>query len=109
MQIKNLIRQVWILTFFMILLQSCGPNASSPSPIIDTIPTATLTPSPTLPSATETVLPTTTFTPVPTIARVLIVTFDGLRPDAIAEANMENVLALMQAGAFTLSAQTIMP
>ncbi|HET7144008.1 MAG TPA: alkaline phosphatase family protein, partial [Anaerolineales bacterium] len=34
---------------------------------------------------------------------------DGLRPDAIAEASMENVLTLMQAGAFTLSAQTIMP
>ena len=40
---------------------------------------------------------------------MLIVSFDGLRPDAIAEANMVNVLALMQSGAYTLSAQTIMP
>ncbi len=40
---------------------------------------------------------------------MLIVTFDGLRPDAIAAANMVNVMALMQTGAHTLNAQTIMP
>lgn len=109
MQIKNLIRHIWILTFFTILLQSCGSNASPAAPIIDTIPTATLTPSPTPPASTETTAPTLTYTPAPTIARILIVTFDGLRPDAIAASKMENVLALMQAGAYTLSAQTIMP
>jgi predicted AlkP superfamily pyrophosphatase or phosphodiesterase len=54
-------------------------------------------------------MPTLTATPAPPIARVLIVTFDGLRPDAIAEAKMTNVLALMQSGAYTLNAQTIMP
>ncbi len=93
----------------MIFLQSCGSSASSPAPITDTPPTSTLTPSSTPPSATETALPTFTATPAPSIARVLIVTFDGLRPDAIAEAKMTNVLALMQSGAYTLSAQTIMP
>jgi predicted AlkP superfamily pyrophosphatase or phosphodiesterase len=40
---------------------------------------------------------------------VLIVSFDGLRPDAIAEAKMKNVLSLMQTGAYTFGAQTIMP
>jgi predicted AlkP superfamily pyrophosphatase or phosphodiesterase len=40
---------------------------------------------------------------------VVIVTFDGLRPDAIDAADMDNVRALMQAGAYTLTAQTIMP
>jgi predicted AlkP superfamily pyrophosphatase or phosphodiesterase len=40
---------------------------------------------------------------------VLIVSFDGLRPDAIEAANMGNVLSLMQTGAYTLTAQTIMP
>lgn len=40
---------------------------------------------------------------------MLIVSFDGLRPDAIAAANMVNVMALMQSGASTLNAQTIMP
>lgn len=40
---------------------------------------------------------------------MLIVSFDGLRPDAIAEAQMTNVLSLMQTGAYTFGAQTIMP
>lgn len=40
---------------------------------------------------------------------MLIVSFDGLRPDAIVAANMVNVLALMQNGAYTLNAQTITP
>ena len=40
---------------------------------------------------------------------MLIVSFDGLRPDAIAEAKMKNVLSLMQTGAYTFGAQTIMP
>jgi predicted AlkP superfamily pyrophosphatase or phosphodiesterase len=39
----------------------------------------------------------------------MIVTFDGLRPDAIAAAEMENVISLMESGAYTLTAQTIMP
>jgi arylsulfatase A-like enzyme len=40
---------------------------------------------------------------------VLIVSFDGLRPDAITAAKMTNVISLMQNGAYTLNAQTIMP
>ena len=40
---------------------------------------------------------------------MLIVSFDGLRPDAIAAAKMNNVLSLMQTGAYTFGAQTIMP
>ncbi len=93
----------------LIFLQSCGSFASSPPPAIAPPPTATLTPSITLLPVSGTVPPTITFTPTPPISRVLIVTFDGLRPDAIAAANMTNVLALMQSGAYTLNAQTIMP
>lgn len=59
--------------------------------------------------ATETPLPTGTPEPLPAIERVLIVSFDGLRPDAIEAANMENVMALMQSGAYTWSARTIAP
>jgi predicted AlkP superfamily pyrophosphatase or phosphodiesterase len=40
---------------------------------------------------------------------VLIVSFDGLRPDAIAKAKMTNVMSLIQTGAYTFGAQTIMP
>lgn len=39
----------------------------------------------------------------------MIVSFDGLRPDAIAEAKMKTVMSLMQTGAYTFGAQTIMP
>ncbi len=105
----NINPQLWILTLFGILLQSCGSFASFSPPT--TVPplTATLTPGSTLPSFTATLPPTVTFTPTPRIDRVLIVSFDGLRPDAIAEAEMFNVQSLMQSGAYTLNAQTIMP
>ena len=107
--------QLRILILLSILIQGCvsasasfsTPTTSSlesqPSPI----PTATLTPLQT--SAPE----APTLTPAPAspqpISRVFIVTFDGLRPDAIAAAEMENVQALMQSGAYTLNAQTVFP
>ncbi|MDO8753080.1 MAG: alkaline phosphatase family protein, partial [Anaerolineales bacterium] len=110
-----MIQRIWILTLFAILLQSCGLFASVPPPIIAAPITETLTPSntpalpPTTAIPTETPFPTITPTPLPSVERVLIVSFDGLRPDAIDAAKMVNVMALMQNGAFTLSAQTIMP
>jgi hypothetical protein len=42
-----------------------------------------------------------------TVERVLIVSFDGMRPDAIAAAHMTNLLKLMESSAYTLSARTI--
>lgn len=95
-----------LLTIF---LQSCGSFASPPPPTIAPPATATLVLNSTPFPAAETIPPTITSTPVPKIERVLIVSFDGLRPDAIIEANMVNVMALMQNGAYTLNAQTIMP
>lgn len=102
-------KRIWILTLFAILLQSCGTFASAPPPIIAPPITATLIPSSTPESPTETPVPTFTPTPIPSAKRVLIVSFDGLRPDAIAAANMVNVQGLIQNGAFTLNAQTITP
>lgn len=103
---QNLIRHFYLLTF--LLLISCGQIASTApqpdSPAITT-PTASLVPT----SAPEIVLPTATATIAPSVERVLIVTFDGLRPDAIQAAEMTNLLALMQSGAYTLTAQTINP
>lgn len=76
--------------------------------------TVTLTVAPTF---TQTPLPTAspTFTPtiIPTpskadIERVLIISFDGLRPDAIAEAPMPNLMELADNGAYSFtSARTI--
>lgn len=78
------------------------PTFTPPPPIVNTD-----TPAPTLIPLTETV----TATPMPVAARVLIVSFDGLRPDAIAMAPMNNLLILMHASrsAYTLGAQTILP
>ncbi len=81
--------------------------------------TATL---PTPPALTST--PTLTFTPEPVftpsitpspaepspadlIQRVIILSFDGMRPDAIAQAPMRNLFSMMQKGAYTLAARTI--
>jgi hypothetical protein len=105
-----MIRRILHLTLLMIFLQSCGSFATPAPTPVDLPPTATPSPVRTpLPTATETPLSTITSTPAPRFERVLIVSFDGLRPDAIVEAKMSNVLSLMQTGAYTFGAQTIMP
>ncbi len=70
--------------------------------------TDTATPDPAL-IATES--PTTIpIAPAPPgITRVLIVSYDGLRPEVLEMAWMPALRGLMRSGAFTLSAQTIMP
>lgn len=100
----------WILILTAFLLTGCGFPASLPTgEPVPVLPTPTLTPEPPPAPPTEAPLPTSTPTPLPVIERVLIVSFDGLRPDAIEAANMETVLSLMENGAYTLSAQTISP
>ena len=68
------------------------------------VPTGTATGAPTA-TETATLIPT----PLPPARRVLILSIDGLRPDAIALAPMPNLEALMAGAAFTLNAQTIRP
>ncbi len=97
------------MTLVIIILQSCGSFASPLPPTIAPTQAVTLVSSSTPLQPTEVIPATITFTPTPPISRVLIVSFDGLRPDAIAEAKMVNVMSLMQSGAYTLNAQTIMP
>jgi len=58
---------------------------------------------------TETSTATATPTPAPSIHRVVIVSIDGLRPDAILLAPMPNLIGLMQSGAFSLGARTVFP
>jgi predicted AlkP superfamily pyrophosphatase or phosphodiesterase len=105
-----------ILLLLLFLLSACqtlsGSTTATPSPSS----TATLTATPTL-SATPTLTPTPTNTPTPTITptpvhqvhRVLILSIDGLRPDAISLAPMQNLQKLMQTSAYTLTAQTVYP
>jgi hypothetical protein len=106
---KTMIKRAYGLVILFIFLLACGSSASLSTPTPVPPPAATLDPSSTPLPPTETALPTETSTPTPKAGRVLIVSFDGLRPDAIAQANMVNVMALMQGGAYTLTAQTIMP
>jgi arylsulfatase A-like enzyme len=100
----------------MLLLAALLPTACQFAPAQ---PTATATPVPPLIAtitetsiATETstsLPPTATATPEPLARRVLILSLDGLRADAVAQAPMTNLMGLMQTGAYTLNAQTITP
>lgn len=79
-----------------------------------TPPPATLTPSATATltlTSTPTLTPTLTLTPTPAplARRVLILSIDGFRPDAIPLAPMPNLMELMKSAAYTLSARTIYP
>jgi arylsulfatase A-like enzyme len=105
-----------ILLFLLILLTACQglPGFIAPTPTLTSTPTltptATLTATPTLtPTPTDTPTPTVTPTPVYQVRRVLILSIDGLRPDAISLAPMPNLQKLMQSSAYTLGAQTVYP
>ncbi|MBN2387660.1 MAG: alkaline phosphatase family protein [Anaerolineales bacterium] len=94
------------LVLLAILLGACLPTVSPPPPTLPAtfLPRATFTPLP--PTATATLAPTETR---PEVSRVLILSIDGLRPDAIPQAPMPVLLNLIQAGAYSLVAQTIYP
>jgi hypothetical protein len=102
--------QLFVLSFFLF---GCLPNFSLWGSSVQTTPI----PTPTfIPSRAATLTPppmaTVTFTATPLtdlIKRVLIVSFDGLRPDAIELAPMDNLIGLMQSGAYSFTAQTVMP
>ena len=70
------------------------------SPTLTATPTASQTPSPTL---------TPTAAQAPSARRVVILSIDGLRSDAILQAGMPNLVTMMQNGAFSLGAQTVFP
>jgi len=59
---------------------------------------------PSLPTAAPTPTPTPTLSP-----KVVIVSVDGLRPDAFDETTVPNLLGLTRRGAYTWKAQTVFP
>jgi arylsulfatase A-like enzyme len=73
------------------LTGACGGGLTQPSAVPVAVPTPTPTPTPTPPP------------------RVALISIDGLRPDALTEANAPGLLALAQRGAYTLAAQTVYP
>ncbi len=120
-------RRFTYFVFIAMLLQGCGINpelwgdGESPSinmpyffqadtPTPTTIPSTALLP-PT-PAFTPIFIPTPTLISTPAlpserIKRVIIITFDGLRADAVTAAPMVNLMALMGAGSYSLTARTI--
>ena len=115
-------RRRFLVIVSLLFLLACQIPALGGLPLVPPTPTPTLTftpsPTPTL-TATQTAAftptPTETYTasPSPTFApparRVIILSIDGLRPDAILPAPMPNLTALMLSGAFSLGAQTVFP
>lgn len=102
-----------IIIFTILACQLPSLAAPSPNPPTPSL-TAAFTETPTqtaTATATESPTQTPTFTPTspPRASRVLILSIDGLRPDAILTAPMPNLLDLMQKSAYTLNAQTIFP
>jgi predicted AlkP superfamily pyrophosphatase or phosphodiesterase len=90
--------------FILFSLLSCRGTGLFATPA----PTSTATPTFT---ATSTSTPTSTVTPtpLPIEKRVIILSIDGLRPEAIVLTPMLHLMELMDEGAYSLSAQTIFP
>jgi len=106
-------RKLFLSILAILILLACQiPNiGATPTPPTATqIPTLTLTPT-LVATATGTATQTATIapTPAPLATRVVILSIDGLRPDAIALAPMPHLLELMQSGVYSLSAQTTYP
>ncbi len=94
-----------------LILALCLASLACSSQIIP-IPTETptATPSPTqTPTATPTLEPTLTTTPAPPARRVLILSIDGFRPDAMPLAPMPYLMSLLNESAYSLTAQTVYP
>ena len=100
-------QKVAVALIVISLLIACAPQAGTTplaaAPLPTVQPSETPLPSPIPPTATI------TSTPPPLAQRVLIVSFDGLRPDAIEKAPMTNLIELMKSSAYSLAAQTILP
>lgn len=74
------------------------------------IPTATQTPEPTLtPNVTQTPEQDSVTQPPALVHRVLILSIDGFRPDAMPLAPMPILTDLLESSAYTLAAQTVYP
>jgi predicted AlkP superfamily pyrophosphatase or phosphodiesterase len=90
-------KRIWLIFIFLLACQNTTPTSTALPTTTDTpTSTATLTPEPTL-----------TSTPTPLARRVLILSLDGLRPDAISLAPMPTLMKLMESSAYSLTAQTI--
>ena len=115
-------RKTFLFVFSLFILLACqipaSPGLSFLVPTASQTATATTTQTvtPTLTATaplsatpTDTPSPTLTATFTPSARRVIIISIDGLRPDAIFPAPMTNLITLMQSGSYSLGAQTVFP
>ncbi len=105
MRTFGFLRRLYPLLLAVWLLSACQPAEPPRPPTASPTPTAAPTP-----TVTPTRLPTPSPTEArPVVSRVLILSLDGLRPDAISAAPMPVLTGLLQTGAYTLAAQTTYP
>jgi predicted AlkP superfamily pyrophosphatase or phosphodiesterase len=99
-----------VLTLLFLLACGTSTPVSAPATADTAGPISTVT-SPPPSTATEQPTPTASITPTPqpAIRRVIILSVDGLRPDAIAQAPMPNLQKLMETSTWSLAAQTTYP
>jgi hypothetical protein len=120
-------KAAWLLLLVAWLVPACHVIGGVPTFVPTLTASATLTftptatPTPTFtptPSATPTATPTATATPTPTttpttepppLTGVLIISIDGLRPDAIRLVDTPNLDQLTSEGAVAWKAQTVLP
>ncbi|MBE0671274.1 MAG: alkaline phosphatase family protein [Anaerolineales bacterium] len=119
-----MILKKFFVFLFVFVLVGCGSNPDlwgyslPPEPAVTSIYFQADTPIPTIaasstatPLPTSTPVPTATLTPTPSFAsikRVLIISYDGMRPDAIPLAPMPILMDLVSKGAYSFtSAETI--
>ena len=92
---------LWACTVPAVTSTGAPPSKASPPPLpSSTARLSTLAPTPTVPP---------TSTPLPRSSRVLVLSLDGLRPDALDPSRTPTILGLAEAGAYTLTAQTTYP
>ncbi|MBI5950739.1 MAG: alkaline phosphatase family protein [Chloroflexi bacterium] len=95
------------LIFVLLFLLAC--NLAQPTAVPTSQPTAELTATWTATQPPATSSPTPSATPKAVIRRVVILSMDGLRPEAIELAPMANLLNLMKTSAYSLTVQTVHP
>ncbi|MBL8089005.1 MAG: alkaline phosphatase family protein [Anaerolineales bacterium] len=95
-----------ILPLLFLFLFACQSTNIILIPTPAFIPTSTLTQTPS-PQPTFTSIASPLGTPTPLARRVLILSIDGLRPDAISLAPMPTLMKLMESSAYSLNAKTI--
>ncbi len=96
----------------LLLLNGCASSTAIPSPTIaasQTPPSETATAFQ-QDTATQTSAPPSTATVAPpSYERVLIISIDGLRPEAIVLTSLPNLENFMETGTYTLTAETTLP